>query len=355
MRFLGAPSMCAALLLQLLLLVADYCSALALTPGPLVISSDRFAKLHAPMQGYHPECPARVEHILARLRSDECTVKTRIVEPRDDQERALAAIGAVHDATYIKQVRHRSLGGAPQLQPWDSDTYMSKTTWEAVLLAQNAWLDAVEAVASPFGLEPRVPMAFAVARPPGHHAEILSGQGFCIFNFAAAAAVWAVKQGLAKTVSILDIDVHYGNGVSDICAARPSIRYASLHQDGIYPLPPRPDGLLPSEHGNIYTVSLPGQFGRDAYLQRLSAEALPFLRAHPDGPPELLIVCAGYDALASDELASGGLKTDDYRAISEQIKEAFAGVPTVFGLEGGYNLRDLPLALEASLRPFAAE
>lgn len=338
----------------LFLLLVDYAIVVvALTPLPLIISSDRFAKLHAP-QGYHPECPARIDSILTRLRSDECTVKCRIVEPSDDQARALAAIGAVHDATYIKQVRNRSLGGAPQLQPWDSDTFLSKTSWEAVLLAQNAWLDAVEAVTSPAAAEPKTPMAFAVSRPPGHHAEALSGQGFCIFNFAAAAAVWAVQQGLARRVAILDIDVHYGNGVSDICAAHPNIRYASLHQGGdIYPMPPKPDGLLPSAHSNIYTISLPAQFSLDAYLDRLSSEALPFLLSHPEGGPELVIVCAGYDGLASDELASGGLKTDDYRRISERIRGAFPGVPTVFGLEGGYNLRDLPLALEASLRPFA--
>jgi len=68
--------------------------------------------------------------------------------------------------------------------------------------------------------------------------------------------------------------------------------------------------------------------------------------------PDLLIVCAGYDGLASDELASGGLQCQDYKTISEAIKSHFKG-PVLFGLEGGYNLRDTPIAVAASIEPFA--
>ena len=304
---------------------------------------------------YHPECPNRIAHILHRLNSDKALVKCLIQEPRDDKEslsRALQAIQVVHDATYIKQVRARSLGGAPQLQPWDSDTFMSKTTWDCVLLAQSAWLDGIiHVLPDPPTSNTEPKFAFAITRPPGHHSEALSGQGFCIFNFAAAAAVYALQHNLAARVSILDFDVHYGNGVADIVQHHPNIRYASLHQGDIYPSPPRPDGLLPTAHSNIFTVNLPSRFRIEAYMDHLTSKVLPFLLA-PEHKPELLIVCAGYDALASDELASGGLSIADYHTISSAVRASFRG-PVLYGLEGGYNLEDMPLALEQSIRPYA--
>ena len=339
-------------------------STLVTPTRSLIISSKLFSKLHIP-RDYHPESPARISSILQHLEQ-----KYEIVEPNNTPghlDRALAAIKGVHDHAYVDAVKIRSQRGAPYLQPYDLDTYLSTTSYDCSLLAQCAWLDCLDYLVENNNHN----FAYAITRPPGHHAEHKSGEGFCIFNFAAATAVYAVSNKLVKNVSILDFDVHYGNGVSDIVQNHTSIRYASLHQMDIYPVPPKPDGILSSSpNRNVLTVNLEPYFKITNYMEKLNEVVMPFLTgAHshcsidqslthslittdPEHKPDLLIVCAGYDGLASDELASGGLQCQDYKTISEAIKRHFKG-PVLFGLEGGYNLRDMPIAVAASIEPFA--
>jgi acetoin utilization deacetylase AcuC-like enzyme len=315
---------------------------------PLIITSQKFATSHVP-RGYHPENPERVAVVLEHLQKfhpEKYEIKEPSAETSTERQRlALEAIQGVHDEEYIKEVKMRSQGGARQLSPWDSDTYLSRDTFETCLLAQSAWLDGVDHVLGG-GNE----FAFAITRPPGHHAERKTGMGFCLFNFAAAAAVYALNIHKAQKVAILDIDVHFGNGVSDIASAFPNIRYASLHQAGIFPLPPTIDGVQPTPHQNILTVNLNSGFRGEAFLEALRTHALPFLQ---EFGADLLIVCAGFDALSSDDLAAGALRPRDYAAVSELLK-ASSFNRVLFGLEGGYNLSELPLAVEAAIEPFAS-
>ena len=316
---------------------------------PIYTSQD-FARLHAPAPGtYHPECPERVAVILEALVKSpdkyEILAPGMELDAASHRPTAVAAVKLAHDEEYIKDVFRRCKGGATGLSPWDTDTYLSRDTFELCLLAQSCWLDGVRHVLG-FGGK----FAFAVTRPPGHHAEFKSGMGFCIFNFGAGAALHAVKNGLARRVAILDFDVHYGHGVADIVSRDPRIRYASLHQGGIYPNPPVPDGVQPSAHSNVLTVNLNSGFQIDAYLAALREKVLPFLST--DFGPDLLVVSAGFDALASEEIANGGLRPGDFAAISKLLREAFPNVGVLYGLEGGYVLRDLPLAVEAAIEPW---
>jgi len=259
--------------------------ALVTPSRSLIVSSKLFSKLHVP-QGYHPETPARITSILQHLEQ-----KYKIVEPNttpEHKDKALSVILDVHDPNYVNAVKIRSIKGAPYLQPYDLDTYLSTTSYECTLLAQSAWLDClnylVENKSNKF--------AYAITRPPGHHAECKSGEGFCIFNFAAATAVHAIKSKLVSSVSILDFDVHYGNGVSDIVQNYTNIRYASLHQGDIYPIPPKPDGILSSSpNRNILTVNLEPYFKINNYLENLNNKVLPFLLGIPTYKRTYLHIC----------------------------------------------------------------
>ena len=343
--------------------LAAVCTLLLVLQGqglrtvPIYTSQD-FAHLHTPTPGtYHPECPERVAVILEALVKSpdkyEILAPGMELDAASHRPTAVAAVKLAHDEEYIKDVFRRCKGGATGLSPWDTDTYLSRDTFELCLLAQSCWLDGVRRVLdfSRVGGGDEVgKFAFAVTRPPGHHAEFKSGMGFCIFNFAAGAALHAVTTGLASRVAILDFDVHYGNGVADIITRDPRIRYASLHQGGIYPNPPVPDGVQPGEHSNVLTVNLNSGFQIDAYLAALREKVLPFLST--DFGPDLLIVSAGVDALASEEIANGGLRPADFAAISKLLREAFPNVGVLYGLEGGYVLRDLPTAVEAAIEPW---
>lgn len=304
---------------------------------------------HRDLGGYaHPECPERVKACLDMLHQLDLLGTVRLKRPSAEdvpmrEQLALDVIMGVHDHDYVKEVKMRCENGAKALSPWDSDTYINKFSFEQSIHAQSAWLDGVDEVIK------NQTMAFAAVRPPGHHAVKSSSMGFCIFNFAVGAATYAIDTFGLSRVSILDFDVHYGNGVADLIASNPKIRYSSLHQDKIFPNSGHAD--VRGMHQNILNYPLPAQTTFDTYGPLFTNKVLPFLA---EWKPELVIVCAGYDALASDDMASFQLQVADYRTMAEAIKSTF-GSAVLFGLEGGYNLHDLPLAMRETILPFVSK
>jgi len=324
--------------------------ALTLDKRPLIISSDKFGSFHRPPSGYHPENEMRINEIHKRLgwnaTSDgNAMLAFRIPtgeKSREAFDAAVLAIKQVHSSEYVDEVKERSEAGFPNLSPFDSDTYLTKSTYKLAVLAQTAWLDGLKHC-----LQHTHQPVFVISRPPGHHAEKANGGGFCYFNYAAVTANYALENKLCEKIAILDFDVHYGNGVSALVANQEQIAYCSIHQGDIYPLPP-PQGKM-GKTDNILNLSLqPGDSFKE-YLPLLEKLALPFLA---DFKPDVLIVCAGYDALASDYLSQVNLQPKDYAEITKSIKTVFGSTPMLFGLEGGYNLEDLPLAVHASIEPF---
>ena len=317
---------------------------------PLIVSGSAFHIGHRPI-GYHPENQDRVKVILEKLKTRQVTDlagKFTIRQPSADLsddafDVALTAIKKVHDASYVDDIKMRCDNGATSLSASDSDTYLSRNTFDVCVLAQSAWIDCAH------HLVENGSFAFAVTRPPGHHAERKKGCGFCVFNFAAATAIYVIDNKLAERVAILDFDVHYGNGVADIVKDFENIRYVSLHQEGIFPSPPSVDGLLEGvPHNNVLTVNLRAGFVKADLLRALEEKALPFLE---EKNPQMLIVCAGFDGLESDELAGGRLVPSDYADIGHLVKRSF-GDRVLYGLEGGYSIADLPSAVEHAISPW---
>ncbi|HUK63645.1 MAG TPA: histone deacetylase family protein, partial [Dongiaceae bacterium] len=185
-----------------------------------LVTTDKRFLAHDPGPG-HPESPRRLAAILDDLA--RAPMAGAVFEaPRAATD---AEIDAVHSAAYRRALA--SLAGVDtQLDP---DTAMSPGSWEAARLAAGAAVGAVEAVWSG-----RARNAFALVRPPGHHAEQERAMGFCLLNNAAIAAEAARGLGAAR-VLVLDWDVHHGNGTQDIFAARPDVMYMSVHQYPFYP------------------------------------------------------------------------------------------------------------------------
>ncbi len=133
----------------------------------------------------------------------------------------------VHSPGYVEQVRRVAERGGGHLDP---DTYVRPPSYEAALWAAGGLVEATRAV-----LDGDVDNAFALVRPPGHHALASRGMGFCLFNNVAIAARYALaERGLAR-VLIVDFDVHHGNGTQDEFEADPAVMYASTHQYPHYP------------------------------------------------------------------------------------------------------------------------
>jgi len=168
----------------------------------------------------HPENKRRLEQTMKYLRDAGLLGRMRHLEARDA---SVEELSAVHDAAYIERVRHAAEGGGGWL---DSDTYVGLRSYAAALRAAGGLLRAVEAV-----LGDEVDNAFALVRPPGHHAMANRGMGFCLFNNIAIAARYALQQHDLDRVLIVDFDLHHGNGTQDAFYEDAQVLYFSHWMD----------------------------------------------------------------------------------------------------------------------------
>ncbi|AZB72295.1 histone deacetylase family protein [Synechococcus elongatus] len=297
-----------------------------------VIYSDRFLA-HETGAG-HPERPERLTATVAHLRSQPWRNQLDWRSPTTLEERSpLPWIVACHSHHYLETVYQLSERGGGLLDP---DTPCSPASYDVALLAVNAWLDGIDLL-----LQQEVSAAFALTRPPGHHALATHGMGFCLFGNAAIAARYALAQGLTK-VAIVDWDVHHGNGTQALIDHQPAIAYVSLHQSPAYP----GTGSVTETglYDNVCNLPLPpGSDGQD-YRQCFKQSVLPFLQSWQ---PQLLIVSAGYDAAAADPLANMRLQPADYGDLTRQLRSL--QVPILFGLEGGYDLTALAASVAETI------
>ena len=274
-----------------------------------LVSDSRFATLHA--TGDHPESQARIVALHERFPFVGCAPAGE-----DDVLRC-------HTRAVVERVRNT--------RGWlDTDTICTETSFDAALLAAGAAIEAVRR------------NGFALARPPGHHAEPERPMGFCLFDSIAIAARWAQAVDGVGSVAILDWDVHHGNGTQAIVEGDHSILYVSLHQWPFYPGSGGPD----EQGATLVNIPLAAGTGDAAYLQAFERAE----RAIAAFEPELLLVSAGFDAHADDPLAQLELSTGVFTELARRSSALAPRVAAV--LEGGYNLATLPDLVAAALEGF---
>jgi acetoin utilization deacetylase AcuC-like enzyme len=298
----------------------------------LLISSKRFQE-HTTPPG-HPERPERAEVFddVARAFRD---AGGRVVEPRPATREALLR---VHDEAYVASIEAFD-GRAAML---DADTFTSPESYEIALLAAGAAVQAAEHALD------TGETAFALVRPPGHHAERDKAMGFCLFNNVAVAAAAALARGLTR-VALVDIDVHHGNGTQWMFYDSPRVFYMSTHQFPFYPGTGAADETGTGA-GTGFTLNIPLPAGaRDADYELAYRDVAEAIQGYA---PTLLLVSAGYDAHASDPLASMRMSTEGYAGVVQTLQRAAAsaGCPMALVTEGGYDLEALRACLEATIK-----
>ena len=287
----------------------------------------------------HPERPSRRAAAVAGVRDAAAgDLREEAVEPAGD-----GTIARIHAPAYLDLLAEADARGGGRLDP---DTYVAAGSMTAARLAAAATVRAAQAAA---GGEAQV--AFAVVRPPGHHAAASRGSGFCLLNNIGIAAAALRADGVAERIAIVDWDVHHGNGTQEIFDADPDLLYASTHQYPFYPGTGAPhDRGTGDATGTKLNRPLAAGDGDEAFVSGWVDDLLPAVEAFA---PQAILVSAGYDAHGADPLAELEVTEDGYAAVAS----ALGGVAGRLGLggvaltlEGGYDLDALRASVAATVR-----
>ncbi len=222
----------------------------------------------------------------------------------------------------------------------DPDTYLVAGSLRAARLAAGATLQAACAVSAG-----EAEVAFAVVRPPGHHASRARGRGFCLLNNVAIAVAGLRASGAAR-VAIVDWDVHHGDGTQAIFGADPDVCYASTHQ---FPFYPGTGARAERGVGSTHNRPLVAGSGDEEFVDAWLSELLPAIEAFD---PAAILVSAGYDAHRADPLAQLEVTEVGYATVARELgalsrRLGLTGVALT--LEGGYDHEALQASTEATV------
>ena len=290
--------------------------------------------LHVPAAGHtrlhHPESHRRTAGMLSFLEEHGVLRPMQRLDPRPAQPRQLTR---VHSVGLIEFVRSAAARGDGMV---DADTYVTKESYDAALLAAGACCAGVDWIMGGGARN-----GLAIVRPPGHHAERNRPGGFCLFNNVAVAARQAQAIHGLRRVLIVDYDVHHGNGTQDIFYEDENVLFVSVHLRYPYFYPGT--GAMTelgagAGRGTTLNVPFPPYVGDMGYERAHSEVIMP--RAE-QFRPDFILVSAGFDAHWNDPLASAGMSLRGYAQLTRQLislAERVCDGRILFVLEGGYYL-----------------
>ncbi len=316
------------------------------------------------------EAPQRADLVLARVQATKlgeiigerdfersCYVAAhseRYVSFLESAWREWAETGRTQDALpLIWPVRNMAIQQEPGFidgklgfYAMDAGAPITAGTWEAVRSSANVALTAMDVVLT------GARSAFALCRPPGHHAAREYMGGYCYLNNAAIAAERCLSRG-AQRVAILDVDFHHGNGTQNIFYDREDVLFASIHGNPFvsYPYFSGYKNETGVGAGDGFTVNYPLAKGTDwsRYFEALS-HALARVIAHK---PDFVIISLGVDTFKDDPISHFLLESDDFHRMGGCI--ATTGIPTLFVMEGGYMVDDLGVNAVNVLQGYESE
>jgi acetoin utilization deacetylase AcuC-like enzyme len=272
----------------------------------------------------HPERPARLDILEPRLKSFD----TQQIEAKPATPEEISYVHHPTLATALEKVCREQAPGIIDYAP----TYITASSFEDALLAAGGAMTCTRAV-----LNGEAKNAFAIVRPPGHHAEPDRAMGFCLFNNVAIAARAALAQGVER-VAIIDYDAHHGNGTQAAFLKDERVSFLSTHlyQPGFYP----GTGWIsdaPHAKKRIVNVPLPARAGDQVYEQVADQIFIPFIESFK---PQMIFISVGFDAHWNDPITMLGLSTAGYLMLAKKVialADQYCEGKIVFVLEGGYD------------------
>jgi len=274
------------------------------------------------------ENPARLQSLYLTLSLAGYTDQCRVVPARHAR---MEDVLAVHSSFYLDQIREHAV--TPNPYSYDKDTYLMEDTLATAMLAAGGCMALADEI-----MTHDIDQGFALIRPPGHHAGIGRGQGFCVLNNVAITAEHLRRKYGLSRILIVDFDAHHGNGTQDIFYDTNEVMFLSVHQQDIFPFSGQADQTGEGK-GEGYTINVPvyAQFGDNEYtylfghlLQTVCTQYLP----------QIILVSAGYDAHVDDTISQICLTTQWYKHVTMMLRfyaQKVCQKRLLMILEGGYN------------------
>ncbi len=287
-----------------------------------------------PVEPYqHSENPDTKRRLKNLLDASGLTQSLTLIEPRAATREELLRFHTSDHIDHIMAASKQMLVDAGSYSP------MGRGSFEIALLSTGGVIEAVDAV-----LGGRVRNAYALVRPPGHHAMPHLAMGFCLFGNAAIAGLHALEVRGLERIAFVDWDVHHGNGTQAAFYEDPRALTISIHQDRNFP---QNSGFIEEVgegrgRGYNINVPLPPGSGVGAYEATYDRVVVPALEAFR---PELIIVPSGFDAGAYDPLGRMMMTSGGYRSLTRKLMraaDALCDGRIVMCHEGGYNAPTVP-------------
>ncbi len=293
----------------------------------------------------HPETPQRLVSIYEMLDNPDMAWKFTGIDARHATREELER---VHRSSYIDFIAQTAGKAMTMLDP---DTVATAETYDTARLAAGGVMNAIDSVVSG-----ETDNAFALVRPPGHHAQAAEAAGFCIFNNIAIGARHALARWGMERILIVDWDLHHGNGTAETFYEDRKVLYFSTHQSPGYP---GTGGMeeTGSGPGLGYTINVPLRPGADdAFYARVFREILcPVARMFR---PEVILVSAGFDIYIGDPLGEMKVTPEGFACLTRillNLADECCNGRLVLVLEGGYNILGLTRSVRAVLLELLGE
>jgi acetoin utilization deacetylase AcuC-like enzyme len=287
--------------------------------------------------GNHVENASRLIAIMKCLEESRLKERLEYIRPR---AATLDELTLVHSPTLVGLIQVTAKKGGGWLDP---DTVMSSGSYEAALFAAGGMIETLNWVMDGGG------SAFALVRPPGHHATTDRAMGFCLFNSIAIATKYALMKYGLERIAIIDFDVHHGNGTQDVFYGDSEVLYVSVHESPLYPGSGSIEETGRGEgKGATINIPLPAGSGDTEYMEVFEQVIAPAVSRFK---PQLIMVSAGYDPHWSESLAMMEVSVMGFArmvGVVKRLAEELSGGRMVFTLEGGYPLISLAASVKAT-------
>ena len=283
-----------------------------------------------------PESKRRVKNLLERSGLMRQLVQIMPVPATEEQ------LQYFHTKRHIENVKQLSQFGGGDC---GDSAIVGRGSYEIAKLSAGGAIQAVKAVAENNAIN----TAYALTRPPGHHAESDQGMGFCIFNNVVIAARYAQKELGIRKILVLDWDAHHGNGTEDAFYEDNDVLFISIHQDGLEPIGRGIKEDIGKGKGKGFTVNIPLHAGSGDAVYNYAFEQI-VIPAAENFKPELILVSAGQDGNIFDPLARMMLSADGYRYMTKTVRglaDKYAKGRMVCLHEGGYCPTYVPFCTHA--------